>query len=280
MATLNLKKLDSNGGTSGAVEVVAAGDLSGQDLCQSCSHTFCLEVDGLPSPDRSREGAESREYANFLPLIGGGGLLGRSLMTELHPTLSGAKLQGLLLAEKQLLYLCILLFPSRSKSSVLQGHPDSDLRAAAAFEPWTRAGLCLQAARGGRVADRRGRPGPLGTWQSDQGVFCLEAGGAARAGADAGQQRDLCAARSSIAASCRVVVFGTPAQEALRVPAPPLPPQLCLHLRREGGHTYEAPSTAGWAALELGCSASQLHPLGKSKLRDPDAPLGRAQLWA
>lgn len=179
-------------------------------------------------------------------------------MTELHPTLSGAKLQGLLLAEKRLLYLCILLFPSRSKSSVLQGHPDSDLRAAAAFEPWTRAGLCLQAARGGRVAGRWGRPGPLGTWQSDQGVFCLEAGGAARAGADAGQQRDLCAARSSIAASCRVVVFGTPAQEALRVPAPPLPPQLCLHLRREGGHTYEAPSTAGWAALELGCWASQL----------------------
>lgn len=146
MATLNLKELDSNGGTSGTVYVVAAGDLSGKDLCLLCSHTFCLGVGGLPS---SREGAESLGYANFLSLIGGGSLWGRSLMTELHPTLSGAQLPGLLLAEKQVPYLCTLLSPGWSKNSVLQRHLDSDLGAGAAFEPWTRAGLCPRAARGG-----------------------------------------------------------------------------------------------------------------------------------
>lgn len=60
---------------------------------------------------------------------------GRSLTTELHPTLSGAQLPGLLLAEKQLPYLCTLLSPGWSKNSVLQRHLDSDLGAGAAFEP-------------------------------------------------------------------------------------------------------------------------------------------------
>lgn len=38
MAMLNPKKLDSNDGTSGTVEVAAAGDFSGQDLCPLRSH--------------------------------------------------------------------------------------------------------------------------------------------------------------------------------------------------------------------------------------------------
>lgn len=76
----------------------------------------------------------------------------------------------------------------------------------------------------------RGRLGPLGSWWSDQGDFGLEAGGAAGTGADAGQHGDLRAARGAVAASRRVPVFGVPTQDALQVPAPPLPPQLRLHL--------------------------------------------------
>lgn len=55
-------------------------------------------------------------------------------------------------------------------------------------------------------------PGP---WRSDQGVFGLEAGGAARAGADAGQHGDLRVAGHPVAASGRVLVFGAQAQDAL-----------------------------------------------------------------
>lgn len=95
-------------------------------------------------------------------------------MTELHPTPSGAELPGLLLAEKRLPYPCTLLSPGRSKSSVLQGHPDSDLRAGAAFESWTRAGFCPQAGRCGPVGPPSAsghlavRPGSLrpGSWRS------------------------------------------------------------------------------------------------------------------
>ena len=50
-------------------------------------------------------------------------------------------------------------------------------------------------------AGRRGRPGPLSTQRSDQGDFGLEAGGAARTGADTGQHGDLRAARGPVAAS-------------------------------------------------------------------------------
>lgn len=66
--------------------------------------------------------------------------------------------------------------------------------------------------------------------RSDQGDFGLEAGGTARAGADAGQHGHLRAARGPVAASRGVMVFELRAQDALQVPAPPLPPQLRLHL--------------------------------------------------
>lgn len=72
--------------------------------------------------------------------------------------------------------------------------------------------------------------GPGGLWRSDQGDLGLEAGGAARAGADAGQHGDLGAARGAVAASPRMLGLGAPAQDAVQVPAPPLPPQLGLHL--------------------------------------------------
>ena len=38
MVMLNPKETDSNGGTSGTVEVAVAGDLSEQDLCPLRSH--------------------------------------------------------------------------------------------------------------------------------------------------------------------------------------------------------------------------------------------------
>lgn len=116
-------------------------------------------------------------------------------MTELHPTSSGrgAALRALagLGAAPQ---ISTLLSPGGCKSSVLQGLLDSDLGARAASEPHCRPG--------GRVgAGGWGLLGPLGAWRSDQGVFGLEAGGAARAGADAGQHGDLCVAGRPVAAS-------------------------------------------------------------------------------
>lgn len=44
-------------------------------------------------------------------------------------------------------------------------------------------------------------PAPPGAWRSDQGNFGLEAGGTARAGADAGQHGHLRTARGAVAAS-------------------------------------------------------------------------------
>lgn len=70
---------------------------------------------------------------------------------------------------------------------------------------------------------REGAKGPGGLWRSDQGDLCLEAGGAARARADAGQHGHLRAARDAVAASPRVLGFGAPAQDALQMPTPPLP---------------------------------------------------------
>lgn len=75
-----------------------------------------------------------------------------------------------------------------------------------------------------------GAKGPGGLWRSDQGDLRLEAGGAARARADAGQHGYLRAARGAVAAAPRMLGFGAPAQDALQMPTPPLPPQLRLHL--------------------------------------------------
>lgn len=86
------------------------------------------------------------------------------------------------------------------------------------------ADLCSRGWRG------EGAKGPGGLWRSDQGDLRLEAGGAARARADAGQHGHLRAARDAVAASPRVLGFGAPAQDALQMPTPPLPSQLCLHL--------------------------------------------------
>lgn len=134
------------------------------------------------------------------------------------------------------LHLCTFVSPGRRKGSVLQGLPDSDLGA---------RGSLLSSALGLTSPERslppvprgvagsageRCRPPRRGTWWSDQGDFGLEAGGAAGARADAGQHGDLRAARGPVAACGWVLVFGVPTQDALQVPAPPLPPQLCLHL--------------------------------------------------
>lgn len=55
MAMLNPEELDSKGGTSGTVEVVAAGDFWEHDLCHSNSHKPCLGVGGyLPQIGHER----------------------------------------------------------------------------------------------------------------------------------------------------------------------------------------------------------------------------------
>lgn len=86
------------------------------------------------------------------------------------------------------------------------------------------ADFCSRGRRG------EGAKGPGGLWRSDQGDLRLEAGGAASARADAGQHGHLSAARGAVAASPRMLGFGAPAQDALQMPTPPLPPQLRLHL--------------------------------------------------
>lgn len=71
MVMLNPKEADSKLGTSGTDEVVVSGDLWGwgaQGLCQPRSHYSLAWV--VAVLDWSRGGAESLEYANFLPLIG------------------------------------------------------------------------------------------------------------------------------------------------------------------------------------------------------------------
>lgn len=79
-------------------------------------------------------------------------------------------------------------------------------------------GLCPSCRPGGRVgAGRWSLPAPLGVWRSDQGVLGLEAGGAARARADASQHGDLRAAGQPVAAAAAgwVLVFAAQAQDAL-----------------------------------------------------------------
>lgn len=73
MVILNPKQADSKAGTSGTDEAVVWGDLWGWAGARPLSTTFplyCLGGGWLPY-SISHEGAESLEYANFLPLIGG-----------------------------------------------------------------------------------------------------------------------------------------------------------------------------------------------------------------
>lgn len=132
--------------------------------------------------------------------------------------------------------------------------------------------------------------GPGGLWRSDQGDLRLEAGGAACARADAGQHGYLRAACGAVAASPRMLGFGAPAQDALQMPTPPLPPQLRLHLTIEeaveDGHheTLERAHDKFEDHFHLGLEVvgeEGKHDIVNSKQGDEQKRgLGQPRIWA
>lgn len=179
------------------------GDLSGHDHCPLRSHQQRWRRGCLPLIDQeSYQGSKS----DFLLLIGRGGLCGRSLMTDFHPTSCRGKHSHLFFGSPR---YAPSYFPGKHKGCTPQGSPDSDLGAGARSMPTAgasrvQAGLCFPCHLGGGG----GRRAALGAQQSHQGDFSLEAGGAACIWADAAQHGDLSAARGTVNDSRRVLVFG------------------------------------------------------------------------
>lgn len=180
------------------------------------------------------------------------------------------------------LHLCTLVCPGRSKGSVLQGLPDSDLGA---------RGSLLSSGLGLTSPERSLPPEPRGVAGS-AGERCRPA-----AWAPGGQTRETSAwkleerpapglTRVSMETCVLHVAPLLPADGCWYLGSQPKTPCRCQrrHFRRSSACTWEkengqarpkeASRHADWAAVHLGCGGRQSYPLEESNVR------GQMLLWA